>query len=55
MNIDRVRSFYDQRPVRPFTIHRAWGENNRLRHPGRLGSEEKIGFFFFLPVPASWP
>ena len=51
MNIDRIRSFYHQRPVRPFTIHTASGETYTVRHPETMAIDEEDGVLFLLPGP----
>jgi hypothetical protein len=51
MNIERVRSFYCQRPVRPFTIHTASGENYTVNHPETMAIDEDDEVIFLLPGP----
>ena len=48
MNIERVRSFYSQRPVRPFVIHTASGERYPVRHPETMAIDEEDGIVFLL-------
>jgi hypothetical protein len=49
MNIERIRSFYDQRPVRPFTIHTASGENYTVKHPETMAIDEEDEIIILLP------
>jgi hypothetical protein len=49
MNIKRIRSFYDQRPVRPFTIHTASGENYTVKHPETMAIDEEDEIIILLP------
>ena len=51
MNIERVRSFYHQRPVRPFTIHTASGENYTVKHPETMAINEDDDIIVLLPGP----
>ena len=51
MNIDRIRSFYHQRPIRPFVIHTASGESYPVRHPETMAIDEEDGIIFLLPGP----
>ena len=51
MNIDRVRSFYNMRPVRPFTIHTASGESYPVKHPETMAIDEEDGIIILLPGP----
>jgi hypothetical protein len=49
MNIDRVRSFYYQRPIHPFTIHTASGESYTVKHPETMAIDEEDGVIVLLP------
>jgi hypothetical protein len=49
MNIERIRSFYYQRPVRPFTIHTASGETYTVKHPETMAIDEEDEILFLLP------
>jgi hypothetical protein len=49
MNIERIRSFYRQRPVRPFTIHTASGESYTVRHPETMAIDAAEEVIFLLP------
>ncbi len=51
MNIERIRSFYYQRPARPFTIHTASGENYTVKHPETMAIDEDDEILFLLPGP----
>ncbi len=51
MSIDRVRSFYNRQPVRPFTIHTTSGESYTVRHPETMAIAEADGVIFLLPGP----
>jgi hypothetical protein len=51
MNIERIRSFYYQRPVRPFTIHTASGETYTVKHPETMAIDEGDEILFLLPGP----
>ena len=51
MNIQRIRSFYYQRPVRPFTIHTASGESYTVTHPETMAIDEEDEIIFLLPGP----
>ena len=51
MNIERIRSFYYQRPIRPFTIHTASGESYTVRHPETMAIDEEDDIIFLLPGP----
>ena len=44
MNVERVLSYYSQRPVRPFTIHTASGESYTVTHPETMaiGAEDEV-------------
>jgi hypothetical protein len=49
MNIERIRSFYYQRPVRPFTIHTSSGENYTVKHPEAMAIDEEDEIIILLP------
>ena len=51
MDIERIRSFYYQRPVRPSTIHTASGESYTVRHLETMAIDEEDEIIFLLPGP----
>ena len=51
MDIQRIRPFHDQRPVRPFTIHTASGESYTVRHPERMAIGAEDGVILVVPGP----
>lgn len=51
MNIERIRTFYRQRPVRPFTIHTASGESYTVKHPETMAINEEDDVILLLPGP----
>lgn len=48
MDVDRIRSFYYQRPVQPFVIRTASGESYTIRHPELMAIDEEHGVVLLL-------
>ena len=48
MNVERIRSFYNQRPVHPFVIHTALGESYTVSHPELMAINEADGEVFLV-------